>query len=231
MDRPSLRFGIPLVLSLALLTVVFSSGCVSGLATMMYLIKGTNVDPEYKHLKGKTVAVVVRPVVDLQYRNPNVPRELAQQIGNYLQANVSKIKVIDQQKVAAWCDENNPEEVMQLGKDLKADMVVSVELAGFSLFQGQTIYQGKAVSSIQVFDCRDEAKKAKDKESTKGAQERGNNIVFEKTLPQTVEPPNSGIPTSDMQEYEFRQKFIRVLADQIARHFYPHDSHADFARQ
>jgi hypothetical protein len=230
MDRPSLRYKIPLLLMLLSLTAMISSGCVSGLATMMYLIKGTNVEPEYKYLKGKRVAVVVRPVVDLQYRNPNVPQDLARQIGACLQKNVPKIKVIDQQKVSTWCDQNNPEEINELGKALKADMVVSIELGGFSLLQGQTIYQGRAISSIQVYDCRDEEKKAKDKDMPKRDKDASDNIVFEKSLPETKYPPNTGVPTSDKQEAEFRQEFIKVLADQIARHFYEHDSHSDFAQ-
>jgi hypothetical protein len=228
MDRPSLRYKLPVLLLILSLTTVLSGGCVSGLATMMYLFKGTNVDPEFKHLKGKRVAVVVRPVVDLQYRNPNVPQDLAKQISVCLQKNVPKVKVIDQQKVNCWCDENNPEDLTALGKALKADMVVSVELGGFSLLQGQTIYQGRAISSVQVFDCRDEEKRTKDKELLK--KDSTDNIVFEKSLPETKYPPNTGIPTSDKQEYEFRQEFIRALADQIARHFYEHDSHADFAQ-
>ncbi len=230
MDRPSLRYKIPLFLLLSLLSVMVSGGCVSGLATMMYFIKGTNVDPEYKYLKGKRVAVVVRPVADLQYPNPYVPQDLARQIGVCLQKNVSKIKVIDQQKVHTWCDENNPDDINELGKALKADMVVKVELGGFSLFQGQNIYQGRAISSIQVFDCRDEEKKAKDKDAPKKDKDTIDNIVFEKNLPETKYPPNTGVPTSDMQENEFRQEFIKVLADQIARNFYAHDANADFAQ-
>jgi hypothetical protein len=230
MDRPSPRYRIPLFLSLALLSLMVSGGCVSGLATVMYLIKGTNVDPEYKYLKGKRVAVVVTPVVDLQYPNPYVPEELARQIGACLQRNVPKIKVIDQQKVHAWCDDNYPVDLNEMGKALKADMVVSVELGGFGIFQGQTIYQGRAISSIQVHDCRDEETKAKDKKTPRKDKDSADNIVFEKHLPETKYPPNSGIPTSEKQEYEFRQEFIKVLADQIARHFYAHDAKADFAQ-
>jgi hypothetical protein len=230
MDRPSLRYGIPAALLVSFLALASAGGCVSGLATMMYLIKGNEVEPEYKFLKDKKVAVVVRQMADLQYRYPNVPQDLARQIGVLLQAKVPKIKVIDQQKVAEWCDENNPEDAAELGKALKADMVVSVELAGFSLLQGQTIYQGKAVSAVQIYDCRDEAKRAKDKDAPKKDKDCSNNIVFEKSLPPTVYPPNAGISTSEKQEYEFRQEFIRVLADQIARHFYAHDANADLAQ-
>jgi hypothetical protein len=231
MDRPSLRYKIPLLLLASLLSVMVAGGCMSGLAGVMYLIKGTDVEPEYKHLKGKRVAVVVHCGADLGFRNSRVPAELAEQIGFHLQKNVPKIKVIDQQKVGEWCDENNPDEINELGKALKADMVVSVELGSFSLLQSQTIYQGRAVSSVQVYDCRTAEQKAKDKATPKKDKDADGNIVFEKTLPETKYPPIAGgVPTSEKQESEFRQEFIKILADQIGRHFYAHDRHADFAQ-
>jgi hypothetical protein len=230
MDRPSLRYRLPLALYCFLITVFASGGCVSGLATLAYLIKGTNVDAEYKGLKGKTVAVIVRPVVDLQYSNPNATIELGQAITADLRKNVPKIKVIEQQKVNEWCDENPPDDYIALGKGLKADMVVAVELGGFSLLQGANIYQGRAVASLQVFDCRDAEKKAKDKDAKKYDKGDGSNIVFEKSLPEYKYPPAGGLPTSERQEPDFRQEYIKELADYIARHFYEHDSHADFAK-
>jgi hypothetical protein len=117
-----------------------------------------------------------------------------------------------------------------MGKALKADMVVSVELGGFALFQGQTIYQGRAVASIQVYDCRDEEKKAKDKDRPKREKDSSSNIVFEKSLPEYKYPPTTGIPASERQEPDFRQEFVKELADYLARHFYAHDTHADFAK-
>lgn len=229
MDRPSPRNKITFFLLLSLLFVIVSSGCMSGLASMMYFIKGTNLPPEYKYLKGKTVAVLVRPVVDLQYCHSNVPLELAQELTIVLKKNVPKIKMIDPQKVSTWCDENDAQDVVAMGKALKADMVVSVELGGFALYQGQTIYQGRAVANIQVFDCRDAEKKAKDKDRPKEEIDSSNNIVFEKSPPEYKYPPTTGIPASERQEPDFRQEFVKRLADYIGRHFYEHDSHADFA--
>ena len=37
---------------------------------------------------------------------------------------------------------------------MKADMVVGIDLEGFSLFQGQTLYQGKANATVRVYDCQ-----------------------------------------------------------------------------
>jgi len=209
MDRTALRHGIALAAAL-MIAILPAAGCQSVLVTAMYLIKGTDVDPDFKELKGKKVAVVCRPMVTLQYRDSNAGRDLARQITLLLQEKVPKIKTIDQQKVSKWTDENTWEEYSEVGKALNADMVVGVDLEGFSIFQGQTLYQGKANATIKVYDCR-----------------KNNKLVYEKTIPTSVYPPNTGIPTSDRSEAAFRREFIHVLADQIARHFYAHDPHAD----
>ncbi len=212
MNRPSVRYGIALTLALAMAALP-AFGCRSALATAIFLLKGTDVDPDFAELKGKKVAVVCRPLVTLQYQNTSVARDLAQQITLLLQQQVPKIQTIDQRKVGKWTDENTWEEYPEVGKAMKADMVVGIDLEGFSIFQGQTLYQGKANATIRVYDCR-----------------HGGKVAFEKVLPQAVYPPNSGIPTSDRLEAEFRREFVTVLADQIARHFYAHDPHADMAQ-
>ena len=206
---PTIRQG--LLLTVALVVAVLPAvGCREVATTVMYLWKGMDVDPEFAGLKGKKVAVVCRPLVSLQYRNANVARDLAQQITVLLQQQVPKIQTVDQRKVAKWTDENTWEEYPEVGKAMKADMVVGIDLEGFSLYQGQTLYQGKANATVRVYDCKD-----------------GNKMVFEKTMPQSVYPPNSAVPTSERLEAEFRREFEAVLADQIARHFYAHDEFVD----
>jgi hypothetical protein len=208
MDRPSVRYGMVLVLALAA-----AAGCQSALTTAMFLIKGTDVDPDFAGLKGKKVAVVCRPQVTLQYNNTTVARDLAQKITLLLQQQVPKIHTVDQQKVLKWTDENTWEEYSEVGKAMKADIVVGVDLESFSIFQGQTLYQGKADATIRVYNCRE-----------------GHKMVFEKILPHAVYPPSAGIATSERTEAEFRREFVAVLADQIARHFYAHDPYADIAQ-
>lgn len=211
MARPSVRHGIGLVIVLAA-ALLPALGCRGLATTAMYLIRGTDVDPDFGELKGKKVVVVCRPLVS-QYRNPNVNRELAQQVTVLLQEKVPKIKTVEQKKIAKWTDENTWEEYAEVGKAMKADMVVGIDLEGFSLYQGQTLYQGRANVAIRVYDC------------TKGGK-----LVFEKNLPPAVYPPNSAVSTSERAEPEFRREFVLVLADQIARHFYAHDPHADMAQ-
>jgi hypothetical protein len=201
---------VALVLAVAVLPLF---GCTSMLVTAMYLFKGNDVDPEFAELKGKKVAVVCRPMVALQYRNSSVARELAEQVTTLLEKNVPKIHVVDQRKVNKWTDENTWEEYREVGKAMKADMVVGIDLESFSIFQGQTVYQGKANAIVAVYDGEKKWKK-----------------VFEKVLPQSVYPPNSFVPTSDRLEGDFRREFVAVLADQISRYFYSHEPFPDMAQ-
>ncbi|MGA2059336.1 MAG: hypothetical protein ABSG67_02555 [Thermoguttaceae bacterium] len=213
MYRPSIRFAVAAAVIIAVAAISCSSGCRSAIATALYLFKGEDVDAEYTGLKGKKVAVVCRPPAGLNYANSGVGKDLVQQMSKLLQERVAKIKVIDAQKVNKWCDENTWEEYGEVGKALKADAVVGVELEKFSIYQAQTLYQGKANAIVRVYDCKD-----------------GGKVVFEKILPQTLYPPNTFIQTSDVQESEFRREFVGVLADQIARHFYSHDPYADLGQ-
>lgn len=212
MDRSFLRYGY-LVIILALAAGGLSaSGCRNALATAMWIAKGTNVSAEYDGLRGKKVVIVCRPLANLKYRDTSVAKDLARQLGLLLKRNVPKIEVIDQRKVAEWTDENIWDEYTEIGKALEAEMVVGVDLQDFTIYQGQTLYQGKAIVTLTVYDCSD-----------------GSQSVYEKELPQSVYPPNTGVPTSEKLEAEFRREFVRVLADQIGRHFYDHDAHDNYA--
>lgn len=211
MDRFAFRC-VYLAAVLTLAVVVAAGGCRSALITATYLLKGYNVEAEYDGLKGKRVAVVCRPVVDLTYRDSNVARDLARQVGILLHTNGRKIKVVRQQDVDEWTDANTWDEYTEVGKALGVDMVVGIDLQDFTIFQGQTLYQGKANVVIRVHNCSDP-----------------DQPEFEKVLPQVVYPPNAGIATHEKPQREFRRKFVEVLADQISRHFYDHDPHADYA--
>lgn len=212
MARPSIRYGIALVMFVAA-AVLPTAGCQSLLFTITYLWQGTDEAPEFDGLNGKRVAVVCRPLPSLQYSNSNVARDLAGQVSLLLEQKVPKIKMIDQRKIAKWTDENRWEDYTEVGKAVKADLVVGIDLESFSLYEGQTLYRGKANATVQVFNCKT------------------GKMVFEKSLPQSVYPPNIPVPTSDMPEESFfRKKFVLVLADQIGRHFYMHDPNADVAQ-
>jgi len=207
---PSGRRAMLALLGSVLVTALVA-GCTNVLFTAAYLIRGNDVPAECKKLKDKRVAVVCRPVIELQYRNARVDQDLADQVATLLRKNVPKIKVIDQRKVSKWIDENTWEEYVEVGRAVGAEMVVGIDLERFDLMKGQTLFQGRANTTLKVYDCR------------------SGELVFEKRIPQSVYPPNREVSTLSKQEGEFRREFLRILADQLARHFYDHDPYADFA--
>ena len=212
MDRRRIGLGSLAAAMLAAAMLAPASGCVQIPTTGAYLIWGTGTDVEFSGLKGKKVVVVCRPLASLQFGDVGASKEVAKRVASLLKKNGSRIKVVSQQKVAEWTDENMWNEYSDVGKALGADMVVGIDLTSFSTYQGPTLYQGKATASVKVFDLKDD-----------------NKVVFEKDLPQTLYPPNIGIPISEKSEADFRREFTAYLAGQIARHFYSYDSEDDFA--
>ena len=212
MDRPSRQYGYLAIVLILAASVLPSGGCRTVFATVAYLVKGTDVPADYAGLEEKKVVVVCRPMVDLTYRNSNVAKRLAREVTLLLKERVPKIEVVDPREVEAYVDENIWEDFVEVGEALEADMVVGIDLRSFSLYQSQVLYQGKADAVVGVYECGGDGQ-----------------AVFERTLAQTLYPPNASIPTYEVPEPEFRRKFVRVMADQIGRHFYDHDPHADMA--
>lgn len=205
----------PVALTLALLALtgglLSSSGCTL-MATAMYVIQGANTAADFDGLRGKRVAVVCRPVTSLHFRDSSVSRDLAKQVGTLLEKHVPKIEIVDQREVFEWADENDWEEYVDIGKAVKADVVVGLDLEEFNLYQGQTLYQGKANLKVTVFDVV-----------------TGKEPVFERNLPQSVYPPNAAIPAGEKPEAQFRRQFVAYLARQVAHYFYDHDPTVEFA--
>ena len=106
----------------------------------------------------------------------------------------------------------NPCCVKELAEAVNAQIVVRIDLEDFELEKGPTLYQGKADTVITVFDMDDEGRE-----------------IWQKSLGEFFFPVNSAVPAQEKPLPQFRRQFINILAEQIARHFYKHDPHLDFA--
>jgi hypothetical protein len=198
---------------LVLATLALQAGCQGLLFSAMYLWKGNNAPADFDGLKEKKVVVVCRPLQELGYRVSGAPNEIARGVAGYIEKNVKKCKVVPQQEVSEWVDENRWDDYPEIGRAVEADMVVGIDLLAFSLLQSQTVYQGKAVVRVTVYDMSKEGE-----------------VVFEKDFPRHVFPPNAGIYANDMSEDQFRRKYVEDLAADISVLFYPHDVHHGFAK-
>jgi len=207
--KPFALHSASLMALLILLTV--SLGCTGPLLTGMYLLGYADTPAESKALKGKNVVVVCRPLVEQQYSSMNASKLISREVAKRLRQNVSRIKVVDSQKVDEWLDANASDDYAEIGRAFNADMVVGIDLFGFSIYQGQTLYRGTANYEIKVVDCKT------------------GDVVFNKPSVQSAWPPNTGVPTSDKQEAQFRRQYIGKLADEISRTFHSHDHRTSFA--
>jgi hypothetical protein len=192
-----------------LLSVAMIGGC-NMLAALGYVAHEDADEAEFAQLVGKRIAVVCRPVEQLQYSDSSAAPDLANTVADLLKKNVKKCQLISSSDVAEWADMHNWNEYAQVGKALKADMVVGIDLEQFSLNEGQTLYKGRGEVHIWVYDMKN-----------------GGSRVWDKKV-RTVYPPNSAVAASERSEADFRRQYIAVLAEHIARNFYAHDPRADF---
>ena len=187
--------------------VVLVAGCQGLLFSAMYLWKGNNVPAEFDGLKEKKVVVVCRPLQELSYRVSGAPEEIAREVAGHLK-KVKKITVVPPQDVNEWVDVNRWDEFAEIGRAMKADMVVGIDLEAFGLLQSQTVYQGTSKLRVSVFDM-----------SQDGA------VVYERHFDEHKFPPNTGVYSTETTEDKFRRAYVADLAEDIAVLFYPHDAH------
>lgn len=214
MDRshpPRLRPLAALLLGLALLTP--NTGCLHQiLATAVYLVHGNVIEAQCQALEGKRVVVICRPPSSLEYRHGGADREVARRVSQLLADNVPKIDVVEPREVENWTDERDWDELSELAEALDADTVVQIDLETFELLKGQTLYQGKADTQITVYDMEDNGRE-----------------VWQKYVGEVLFPANGGVPVAEKPLRQFRRQYVSLLSERLARHFYKHDAHLDFA--
>lgn len=194
---------------LPLLALALAAGC-SLLPTIAYIVRPEDVSAEFDGLNGKRVAVICR-ATSLEYASPTVGRDLAVRVGALLAKNGRKIQIVDERELDDWVDKHDWHDYREVGRALKADMVLGMDLERFEVARGSTLLQGQADVRLTVYDIK-------------------KNLTLWEKRPQTIKfPPNSPYSSSDRQEEDFRRQFIGVLAERISRHFYAYDSRKDFA--
>ena len=198
------------LITLVAVVLPAASGC-STLFTAAYLFQPADVPAEFTGLRGKHVAIACRPIVELEFIDAGSARELASLVGAQIGSKVRRTRIISQQEVARWVDENSWVDYPSLGKSLDADLVVGVDLEAFRLHEGSTLYRGRATAHVKVYEV-----------ATK-------KIVFEKRIDDFSFPANTAIPASDQSEAEFRGMFLQMLSQKISRCFHAYESREVFA--
>jgi hypothetical protein len=184
------------------------------LANLIHVGTGEMVPAQFTGLTEKKVAVIC--VSNASAFGPTAASsELGRKVAAMLGQQVRKIEVVDPQEVADWIDQNGWDQLdyTALGEGVGAQMLVSIDLNTFSLHDGPTLYKGRADVRLRVYDIEQDGK-----------------VVFDKEPPQIQFPIQAGYYTSEISEREFRRKFLAVLAQRIARHFFAYELIEDFAQ-
>ncbi|HEX5104545.1 MAG TPA: hypothetical protein VFV87_12075 [Pirellulaceae bacterium] len=190
------------------------TGCGSHLGLIDYWRRGIlPVDAKFPGLEGKRVAVVCLDGNSLHGPGSEADT-IARAVTTTLGAKVADIRIVRQSEIADWIDSQNEDlsDYRDVGRGVKADMVVGIDLISFNLHEGQTLLKGRAKVGVKVFDM------------TKGGQ-----VVYE-SPPKEITWPESGARHVTENEDNFRNVFIyTILADKIARDFYAYEAISDVA--
>lgn len=190
-----------------------SMGCHALMATGIYIWEGGNVVPaECDALEGQRVVVVCRPPSSSEYSHAGASRQLSRAVTNLLRKNVPKIEMVDPREVDEWLDESDWKDFTELGRAVKADRLLVIDLAHFDLYKHKTLYQGSADVTLTVYDM-----------------EQGEEILWEQPLGDVLFPQHSAIPAQDKPVQQFQREYIGILSQSISVYFYKHDPTADFA--
>lgn len=202
-----------LLAATALSALTLALGGCSTLGTIAYFIQPNDVPAEFGGLRGKHVAVVCRPIVELEFSDAGSSRELAGIVGSLIGQNVRHVKIIGQREVARWIDENDWVDYDTLGKALGANMVIGIDLEAFRMHEGSTLYRGRASAVVRVVDVA------------------SRETLFEERIEDFAYPGNGAVPAADRSESQFRAMFLQVLGRRIARLFHSSDSRSTFAEE
>jgi hypothetical protein len=203
----------PLVIVAAIL-MLSTSGCVGIAAQLMYMAGAGDMQAEFDELEGKRVAVICVSNRS-SYGSGAEAEALARLVSAILRKEVKKIEMVSHTEVANWKDTADWDEIdyRAVGRGVKADMLIAIDVQSMSYFEGQTLYKGRANYSVTVYDM------------TKGGK-----VAWSKDNPDFQFPVQGGRPVTDMVEAKFQKDFLTMLSIEIARSFHSYDKITDVGK-
>ncbi len=201
-----------LLLVIPLLLVTTSTGCINQLAGLLYVIKGHKVAPKFQGLEGKRVAVLC--LSDASAYGPDtLTYTVSKHVGIKIAQGVKNVEVVGPGKIESWIDENGWKEskVVALGKGVKADMVIVIEIGSYSIHEGATMYKGNADLTVTVYDIK-----------------KNGQISFADG-PDLFSFPENGRPAVQTSDRQFESFYLARLTEHISKLFVPYDKMESFA--
>lgn len=189
-----------------------NTGCISLFANLMHAIHGNNTPAEYEGLREQRVAVICN--TDEGFRSSAVNSILVNNLHAALSMYVEDIEIVRQSEVEQWVDVHGitDSNYVDIGKGVKADKVLAVEVGNLTLKNGQTLYRGQSDITVTVYDVN-----------------AGGSIRYRKQIPEFSFPQSGGKPITETSENKFRSQYLSVVTRKISSLFYPVDVTRDYA--
>lgn len=182
-------------------------GCIRFAANLVNTLRGGDgVPADYDGLKDQKIAVYT--ISDTgKYTEDIAARELTRKVSELLLAEVKDVRLVRETEIEQWRDTQGFNEIdaVNLGRGVKADKVVSLELMRLRLRDGQTMYRGHADVTISVYDVK------------------SGSLEFRRSLEDYTYPAMAGLPVTESTEERFRRLYLDMLAERVGRHFYSYD--------
>jgi hypothetical protein len=192
--------------------VPLATGCVGLAAQILYVWKGTTLPAECRDLEYKKVAVVCES--EEGYINHSGVEDVSRMIEKNLRENVKGIKMVSHKEVADWIDANDSANLdpKTIGRSVKAERVLYVQIKNFSIAEGETLFRGRATWRAKVYDIAE-----------------GGDPINQSDFVDFKFPTNTERAKIDQKEESFREEFIKNLGRVIARRFHVYDKLDDIA--
>ncbi len=203
--------GMLAVCFLAATLTTCNSGCVTFMANMVKVIKGTDSPAEFDKLKEKKVAVIVSTPAGLNKDASGII--MSTYVHTLLATHVHKVKMVNQDEVTRIINDMpaSQSDLSMIGSRLSADYIVAINISNLKLKDGQTLYKGSSTTDVSVYEVAN-----------------GSSPVFRKSLPDFVFP-QTGVSITDTDEATFQRFYLAEVARRLARVFYPYDPSVDVA--
>lgn len=195
----------------AMLLVATTSGCTL-LANVMYVMGADQIPPEYEGLDESKVAIVTASDSS-NYSDDAAARQLSRMIGDILLKQVDDLSLVREDQIEQWRDTNgwDSTDFISIGRGVKADKVLAIELTNLRLREGATLYRGRADATVSVIDVA------------------SGDVQYRKSIEEFTYPISAGQSTSETTEKRFRRLYLGMLSKQVARSFHSWDMTEDFA--
>ena len=170
------------------------------------------VQPEYAHLRGHSVAVVVFADAKTQYEQPHVELNLGAVVGTELFEKVKDMTIVPASQVANFQRNHRQWETLdrtELGRRLGADYVLHISLEEFSTHEpgSLVLLRGRITAQVTLH---------------KTSQKHSDGAVWRSGTMRVLFPPSGPTGEPAATEENVRYETSRIFAAKLVSKFYKH---------